>query len=77
MDAQAIQLLFTQEIPEGHPRLRHLYEKAKGDFWNETTDINWDQPCTLSAEEKERPSRAYSVLPTTVSRLRSLSRASW
>ena len=61
MDAQAIQLLFTQEIPEGHPRLRHLYEKAKGDFWNETTDINWDQPCTLSAEEKTALARLLSI----------------
>ena len=61
MDAQAIQLLFTQEIPEGHPRLRHLYEKAKGDFWNETTDINWDQPCTLSAEEKKALARLLSI----------------
>ena len=60
MDAQP-QLLFTQEIPRGHPRLRHLYEKAKGDFWNEITDINWDQPCTLSAEEKKALARLLSI----------------
>ena len=69
MDAQAIQLLFTQEIPEGHPRLRHLYEKAKGDFWNETTDINWDQPCTLSIEEKKALARLLSITSVSYTHL--------
>ena len=61
MDNNAIQLLFNPEIPEGHPRLKNLYEKAKNDFWNETTDIDWEQPCTLSPEEKKALAKLLSI----------------
>jgi rubrerythrin len=61
MNQRAIQLLFTPELPQGHPRLKHLYEKAKSDFWNETTDIDWDRGITLPTEHKKALARLLSI----------------
>ena len=61
MDQKAVDLLFTPELPNGHPRLQNLYEKAKSDFWNETTDIDWDRDITLSTAERQALARLLSI----------------
>ena len=61
MDQKAVDLLFTPELPNGHPRLQNLYEKAKNDFWNETTDINWDRDITLTTAERQALARLLSI----------------
>lgn len=61
MDQKAVDLLFTPELPTGHPRLQNLYEKAKGDFWNETTDIDWDREITLSPADRKALARLLSI----------------
>ena len=61
MDQKAVDLLFTPELPNGHPRLQNLYEKAKSDFWNETTDIDWSRDITLETAERQALARLLSI----------------
>ena len=44
--------LFDERLPDRNARLTNLYEKSKRDFWNETTDIDWDQELRLSPEKR-------------------------
>lgn len=53
--------LFAAQIPDEHPRLLNLYEKAKRDFWNETDAVDWDQPITLSPEERVAMAQLLSI----------------
>ena len=53
--------LFEERLPDRFPKLVNLYEKAKRDFWNETTAIDWDQPQTLSPDHRERLARLLSI----------------
>lgn len=53
--------LFEERLPDRFPKLVNLYEKAKRDFWNETTAIDWDQPLTLNAADRERLARLLSI----------------
>lgn len=54
--------LFDEKLPNRFPKLSSLYEKAKEDFWNETTTIDWDQPLTLSQPEREALARLLSIM---------------
>lgn len=53
--------LFEERLPDRFPRLVSLYEKAKKDFWNETTEIDWDQEITLSPDERRALSKLLSI----------------
>lgn len=53
--------LFEERLPDRFPKLVNLYEKAKRDFWNETTAIDWDQPLTLSLHERQCLARLLSI----------------
>ena len=53
--------LFEERLPDRFPKLVNLYEKAKRDFWNETTAIDWDQPITLSLEKRQALARLLSI----------------
>jgi rubrerythrin len=44
--------LFDERLPDRNARLTNLYEKSKRDFWNETTDIDWDRELRLSSEKR-------------------------
>lgn len=53
--------LFEERLPDRFPKLVNLYEKAKRDFWNETTAIDWDQPITLDDGERRALARLLSI----------------
>ena len=53
--------LFSKDQTGDHPKLAALYEKAKRDFWNETTDIEWDAPLEMSKEKREALARVLSI----------------
>jgi rubrerythrin len=53
--------LFEVRLPDRFPRLVSLYEKAKKDFWNETTEIDWEQEITLSPEERRALAKLLSI----------------
>jgi rubrerythrin len=53
--------LFEPRIPQDHPRLTSLYEKAKRDYWNESTEVDWDQPITLKQAEREALAKLLSI----------------
>jgi rubrerythrin len=53
--------LFEPRIPQDHPRLSSLYEKAKRDYWNESTEIDWEQPLTLDAEKRRALAKLLSI----------------
>lgn len=57
----AIDSLFEPRLPDSHPRLVKVYEKAKRDFWNETTDIDWDQEIDLEPEQRRAMARLLSI----------------
>lgn len=53
--------LFEQRLPDRFPRLLSLYEKAKRDFWNESTEIDWAQPIELPREQRTALARLLSI----------------
>lgn len=53
--------LFEERLPDRFPKLVSLYEKAKRDFWNETTAIDWDRPLEMSDEDRVRLARLLSI----------------
>lgn len=53
--------LFEESLPDRFPKLVNLYEKAKRDFWNETTAIDWDQELTLTMDQRVRLARLLSI----------------
>ena len=53
--------LFEERLPDRFPKLVSLYEKAKRDFWNESTAIDWEQPITLSPVERRALARLLSI----------------
>jgi rubrerythrin len=55
------QALFEERLPDRFPKLVGLYEKAKVDFWNETTAIDWERPITLPKEQRESLARLLSI----------------
>ena len=57
----AIDALFEPRLPDAHPRLLKVYEKAKRDFWNETTDIYWDRPIDLPEDQRQAMARLLSI----------------
>ncbi len=57
----AEEALFEERIPDRFPRLVNLYEKAKRDFWNETTAVDWDQPLQMSQPDREALARLLSI----------------
>jgi rubrerythrin len=54
--------LFRQEIDASFPRLERLFEQAKQDFWNDTTAIDWEQPLTLTPDERRALARIFSLI---------------
>jgi rubrerythrin len=54
-------MLFEERLPDRFPKLVNLYEKAKRDFWNESTAIDWEQPITLTTAEREALARLLSI----------------
>jgi len=54
--------LFAQEVPHRFPKLQGVFEKSKRDFWNETTDVDWDQGLTLSADKRAALARVLSII---------------
>ena len=54
--------LFAQKLPDQFPKLTNLYEKAKKDFWNETSAIDWDRPLTLSTAHRECLAQVLSII---------------
>jgi rubrerythrin len=54
--------LFEEKLPDRFPRLTSLYEKSKKDFWNETTAVDWDQPLTLSPDERKALAHVLSII---------------
>lgn len=52
---------FEPRLPDRFPKLVSLYEKAKKDFWNESTAVDWDQELTLSPEKREALARLLSI----------------
>lgn len=52
---------FEPRLPDRFPKLVSLYEKAKKDFWNESTAIDWDRELTLSPEKREALARLLSI----------------
>jgi rubrerythrin len=59
--AYAEAALFEERLPDRFPKLVNLYEKAKADFWNETTAIDWDQPIELPQDKREALARLLSI----------------
>lgn len=59
LDADAA--LFEERLPDRFPKLVGLYEKAKRDFWNETTAIDWDQPLRIDEEQRRALARLLSI----------------
>ena len=53
--------LFEERLPDRFPKLVNLYEKAKRDFWNESTAIDWEQPITLSLADRQALARLLSI----------------
>jgi rubrerythrin len=53
--------LFEQKLPDRFPRLQSLYEKAKKDFWNESTEIDWDQEIELEPDKRAALARLLSI----------------
>ena len=53
--------IFAVELPNRYPRLVNLYEKAKRDFWNESTEIDWDQEITLAPEQRRALAKLLSI----------------
>jgi rubrerythrin len=53
--------LFEERLPDRFPKLVNLYEKAKRDFWDESTAIDWEQPLTLAQHEREALARLLSI----------------
>jgi len=53
--------LFEERLPDRFPKLVTLYEKAKRDFWDESTAIDWDQELTLSMEHRVALARLLSI----------------
>ena len=53
--------LFEQKLPDRYPKLQSLYEKAKKDFWNESTEVDWDQEITLPLEQRQALARLLSI----------------
>jgi rubrerythrin len=53
--------LFEERLPDKFPKLVNLYEKAKRDFWNESTAIDWDQPLRLDLRERAALARLLSI----------------
>ena len=53
--------LFEERLPDRFPKLVSLYEKAKRDFWNESTAIDWEQPLTLDVQQRRALARLLSI----------------
>ena len=53
--------LFEERLPDRFPKLVNLYEKAKRDFWNESTAIDWEQPIKLSDAHRRALARILSI----------------
>lgn len=48
--------------PQGRfPKLLSLYEKAKKDFWNESTELDWDHEVDLPPYKREALARLLSI----------------
>jgi rubrerythrin len=61
MSAWAEATLFEERLPDRFPKLVNLYEKAKRDFWNESTAIDWEQPITLPDDQRKALARLLSI----------------
>jgi ribonucleotide reductase beta subunit family protein with ferritin-like domain len=53
--------LFEQRLPDRFPKLVSLYEKAKRDFWNESTEIDWDHEIELSPDKRRALAQVLSI----------------
>ena len=53
--------LFEQQLPNRFPKLVSLYEKAKKDFWNESTAVEWDREIILPSAQREALARILSI----------------
>jgi rubrerythrin len=53
--------LFVQKLPDKFPKLMNLYEKAKRDFWNEATEIDWEREVELPSAQRTALARILSI----------------
>lgn len=52
---------FASHEPGRFPKLGRLYEKAKADFWNESTDIDWAQDIALPLDKRRALAQLLSI----------------
>lgn len=52
---------FAPQTESRFPKLLSLYEKAKNDFWNESTAVDWDQEIQLPQAQREALARLLSI----------------
>jgi rubrerythrin len=54
--------LFEERIGgDRYPKLVSLYEKAKRDFWNESTEIEWERDIELDSAKKRALAQVLSI----------------
>lgn len=53
--------IFEERLPDRFPKLVSLYEKAKKDFWNESTAIEWDRDVELDAAKRQALAQVLSI----------------
>lgn len=53
--------IFEQRLPDRYPKLVTLYEKAKRDFWNESTAIEWDRDVELDVRKRRALAQVLSI----------------
>jgi rubrerythrin len=52
---------FTPNVSGQYPKLASLYEKAKKDFWNESTEVDWSLEITLPEEKRRALAQLLSI----------------
>lgn len=53
--------IFEERLPDRFPKLVALYEKAKKDFWNESTAIDWDRDIELDEKKRQALAQVLSI----------------
>src|SRR5260370_42452051 len=54
--------LCRAQLAAGVPRLESLFEQAKQDFWNDSTDVDWAQPISLDPNERKAMAKILSLI---------------
>lgn len=53
--------IFEERLPDRFPKLVSLYEKAKKDFWNESTAIEWERDIELDEHKRQALAQVLSI----------------